>query len=297
MAGFEPKIIAFCCNYCAYRAADLAGTSRMQYPANVKTIRLPCSGKVDITYILRAFENGADGVFIAGCLEGGCHFVEGNIRAKQRVRFAKNLLDAVGFGGQRLEMFNLSSSMAPRFVEITRDMTKRIRKLGPLPKKFNLTQKTQDMNKREFLFAMLKNLTTKLPAKPIEVPEGLGEWGRIEYSIEKCIGCKKCGEVCPEKAIDFARELDLPTIIQTVQGEPKGKATKRGVLYQTLAKIAAKPPSKAVLAPEGMEEFCKLDYNPMRCVICEKCVDICPEDAVHVVREVDLPSILGSNGA
>lgn len=294
MADFEPTIIAFCCNYCAYRAADLAGTSRIQYPANVRVIRLPCSGKVDITYILRAFENGADGVFVAGCLEGGCHFVEGNIRAKQRVHFAKNLLDAVGFGGQRLEMFNLSSSMAPRFVEIINEMTERIRKLGPVSKKFTLTEKAEDMNKREFLYAMLRNLATTMPAKPIEVPEGLGEFGRIEYNIEKCIGCKKCGNVCPEKAIDFVRELDLPTIIQAVQGDVKEKVTKRHLLYETLAKIAVKPPSKAVLAPEGLEEFCKLNYNPMRCVICEKCVDICPEEAVRVIREVDLPSILGS---
>ncbi|MFQ6068043.1 MAG: 4Fe-4S binding protein [Candidatus Bathyarchaeia archaeon] len=150
------------------------------------------------------------------------------------------------------------------------------------------------MNKREFLYAMLRNLATTMPAKPIEVPEGLGEFGRIEYNIEKCIGCKKCGNVCPEKAIDFVRELDLPTIIQAVQGDVKEKVTKRHLLYETLAKIAVKPPSKAVLAPEGLEEFCKLNYNPMRCVICEKCVDICPEEAVRVIREVDLPSILGS---
>ncbi len=80
--------------------------------------------------------------------------------------------------------------------------------------------------------------------------------------------------------------------MEAVKSAEKEKITKRRVLYETLAKIAVKPPSKAVLTPDGMDEFCKLNYNPMRCVICEKCVDVCPEKAVHVKREIDLPSIL-----
>ena len=100
MDTFVPKIVAFCCNYCAYAAADLAGVSRMQYPTNVRIIRVPCSGKVDITYILRAFESGADGVVVAGCLKGGCHFVEGNLHAETRVKFTKELLEAVGLGNR-----------------------------------------------------------------------------------------------------------------------------------------------------------------------------------------------------
>src|SRR5512136_924953 len=84
-AGWQPEIIAFCCNYCAYAAADLAGSRRMQYPANVRVVHVPCSGKVEVQQILAAFERGIDGVLVAGCLEGGCHFVEGNLRAKRRV--------------------------------------------------------------------------------------------------------------------------------------------------------------------------------------------------------------------
>ncbi|GFP28744.1 hydrogenase iron-sulfur subunit, partial [Candidatus Hakubella thermalkaliphila] len=130
---FEPQIVAFCCRYCAYAAADLAGSSRIQYPPNVKIVLLPCSGKVDELYLLKAFEAGADGVYVAGCLEGTCHFLTGNLRAKKRVQYVKSLLDEVGIGGERLEMYNLSSAEGQRFAEIAREMTERIRALGPSP--------------------------------------------------------------------------------------------------------------------------------------------------------------------
>ncbi|MFH1450266.1 MAG: hydrogenase iron-sulfur subunit [bacterium] len=128
---FEPQIVAFCCHYCAYGAADLAGSMRLNYPANVKIVKLPCTGKVDIIYLLKAFEDGADGVYVAGCLEGNCHFIDGNIKAKRRVARAKNLLDEIGIGGNRLEMFNMSASMGPKFAEVAREMTERIQHLGP----------------------------------------------------------------------------------------------------------------------------------------------------------------------
>jgi F420-non-reducing hydrogenase iron-sulfur subunit len=132
-ANFEPTIIAFCCHYCSYAAADLAGTMRLQYPANVKIIRIPCTGKVDILYILRAFEDGADGVFVAGCEEGSCHFLNGNYRAKRKVRYVKKILDEIGIGGERLEMYNLSAAMGVKFAEIVKEMTERVKKLGPNP--------------------------------------------------------------------------------------------------------------------------------------------------------------------
>ncbi|MDI6781387.1 MAG: hydrogenase iron-sulfur subunit [bacterium] len=130
---FEPEIVAFCCHYCAYGAADLAGSMRLNYPANVKIVKLPCTGKVDIIYLLKAFEDGADGAYVAGCLEGNCHFIDGNIKAKRRVARAKKLLDEIGIGGERLEMFNMSASMGPRFAEVAREMTERVRGLGPSP--------------------------------------------------------------------------------------------------------------------------------------------------------------------
>ena len=88
----RPLILAFCCHYCAYAAADLAGSMRLQYPDNVRVLRLPCTGKVEVNHILAAFERGVDGVMVAGCLEGGCHFLEGNLRARKRVERAKQIL-------------------------------------------------------------------------------------------------------------------------------------------------------------------------------------------------------------
>ncbi|MDI6827152.1 MAG: hydrogenase iron-sulfur subunit [Armatimonadota bacterium] len=133
MMDCEPKILALCCHYCAYAAADLAGSMRLQYPPNVRIIRLPCTGKIDIAYIMNAFEQGIDGVIVAGCLEGGCHFQEGNLRAKKRVGLAKEVLAEAGIEPERLEMFNLSSAEANTFAEIIKEMTVRLKKLGPNP--------------------------------------------------------------------------------------------------------------------------------------------------------------------
>jgi coenzyme F420-reducing hydrogenase delta subunit len=106
---------------------------RLQYPPDVRIIQVPCTGKVDLIHLLMAFEEGADGVFVAGCLEGDCHFLEGNLHAKKRVRRAKQILDQVGLGGGRLEMYNLSAGMGGRFAEIVREMDAKIRSLGPSP--------------------------------------------------------------------------------------------------------------------------------------------------------------------
>jgi F420-non-reducing hydrogenase iron-sulfur subunit len=129
----EPLILAFCCHYCAYAAADLAGSMRLQYPSNVRVLRLPCTGKIEVNYILEAFERGVDGVMVAGCLEGGCHFLEGNLRARRRVERAQKILAETGLEPERLEMFNLSSADGPRFAEIVSIMSQRLAKLGPSP--------------------------------------------------------------------------------------------------------------------------------------------------------------------
>ncbi|MBF8266631.1 MAG: methyl-viologen-reducing hydrogenase subunit delta [Dehalococcoidia bacterium] len=131
--GFEPQIVAFCCHYCASAAADLAGSMRLRYPPNILVIKLMCTGRIDLLHILRAFEGGVDGVMVAGCLEGNCHFISGNTQAKRRVQYAKQVLESIGVGGERLEMFNLSSSEGPRFAKIATEMTERIRNLGPSP--------------------------------------------------------------------------------------------------------------------------------------------------------------------
>jgi F420-non-reducing hydrogenase iron-sulfur subunit len=130
---FEPRIVAFLCHFCAFAAADMAGSMRLQYPPNVRNIRMPCTGKLDAIYLLRAFEEGADGVMVAGCEEGSCHFLKGNLIAKSRVRWVKTLLEKVGIEPERLHMYNLSAAQGPRFAEIVKDMVERVRPLGPSP--------------------------------------------------------------------------------------------------------------------------------------------------------------------
>lgn len=133
MNSFEPQILAFCCKYCAYAAADLAGSMRLSYPSNVKLVQLPCSGRVDMLHLLKAIEAGADGVLVAGCLEGECHFMDGNLKTRRKVAAVKKALASAGVEPERVEMFNLSSAMGTRFAEIATEMTLRIQALGPTP--------------------------------------------------------------------------------------------------------------------------------------------------------------------
>ncbi len=132
---FEPEITAFYCIFCGYMAADAAGALGVQYPANVKFLRMPCTGKTDVRYLLEAFEQGADGVYLVACPIGNCHHVRGNERGHARLERAKHILDEIGLGGVRLEMFFMSGSQAHAFAEAARTMTARIRDLGPNPLK------------------------------------------------------------------------------------------------------------------------------------------------------------------
>lgn len=133
MEQFEPVIVAFCCHYCAYTAADMAGSQRLPYPANVKIIRVPCSGKVDTLHIIKAFEKGADGVYVAGCLEGDCHFKNGNEKAAKRVAYVMKYLEEIGIESDRLQMVNVSAGMGDRFAQVATEITEKIKKLGPSP--------------------------------------------------------------------------------------------------------------------------------------------------------------------
>ena len=132
---FEPTILAFCCHYCAYASADLAGSMRIQYPPNVRIVRTPCTGRLEVEFFMKALEDGADGVLVAGCLEGGCHFQDGNLWAKRRVNYTKGLLKEIGIEPERLRMVNVSAAMARPLAEIITDMTETVRRLGPNPLK------------------------------------------------------------------------------------------------------------------------------------------------------------------
>ncbi|MEW6486384.1 MAG: hydrogenase iron-sulfur subunit [Thermodesulfobacteriota bacterium] len=131
--GFQPELTAFTCSYCAYMSGDTAGALRLQYPATVKVVKLPCTGKADARYLLAAFEEGADGVYVIACPIGNCHHVRGNERARARVERTRKLLEQVGLEGERLGIFFLSGGMGESFAAAAREMTERIRRLGPSP--------------------------------------------------------------------------------------------------------------------------------------------------------------------
>ena len=133
MSEFEPNIIGFLCNWCSYAGADLAGTSRMKYPANVKTIRVMCSGRVDPVYILEALKKGADGVLIAGCHPGDCHYQSGNYKANRRMKLLKNMIADLGIEPERVRFEYISASEGKEYAELITEMTEEIKKLGPNP--------------------------------------------------------------------------------------------------------------------------------------------------------------------
>jgi coenzyme F420-reducing hydrogenase delta subunit len=135
MDEFVPEITVFTCIYCGYMAADTAGALRIDYPASIKIVRLPCTGKTDIQYLLDAFAQGADGVYIVACSLGNCHHEHGNERGLARVRRAQGLLESIGLEPERLDMFFVSGGMGATFAEIAAEMTERVRKLGPNPLK------------------------------------------------------------------------------------------------------------------------------------------------------------------
>jgi F420-non-reducing hydrogenase iron-sulfur subunit len=129
---FEPRIIGFLCNWCSYSGADLAGVSRLKSPANIRIIRTMCSGRVDPTFVIKAFELGADGVLISGCHPGDCHYSEGNYKTMRRVALLKPVLSAFGIDERRLRLEWISASEGEKFARLSAEFTETIRSLGPL---------------------------------------------------------------------------------------------------------------------------------------------------------------------
>lgn len=129
---FEPRIVGFLCNWCSYTGADLAGTSRLKYPPNVDIIRVMCSGRVEPSFILKAFQSGADGVLVLGCHPGDCHYMEGNYKTMRRMPLLKKLLNQMGIEDDRVSFDWVSASEGERFASIIKEVTEKIRALGPL---------------------------------------------------------------------------------------------------------------------------------------------------------------------
>ncbi len=132
---FEPKILGFLCNWCSYAGADLAGVSRLQYPPNIRVLRVMCSARVNPIFILKALLGGVDGVLISGCHPGDCHYMKGNYYTRRRITAIKRLLDTVGIEPDRVRLEWVSASEGIRFADTVREFTETIKKLGPNPLK------------------------------------------------------------------------------------------------------------------------------------------------------------------
>lgn len=141
MAKFEPKLLGFLCNWCAYAGADLAGVSRYQYPPNMRVIRVMCSGRVDPLLVLKAFEQGIDGVAVLGCHPGDCHYQTGNYEAENKMNMTKQVLEKIGIEPERLYLDWVSAAEGKRFSEVISDFTERIRKIGPIKQNKDYEQK------------------------------------------------------------------------------------------------------------------------------------------------------------
>ena len=128
---WRPTIVAFLCNWCSYAGADLAGTGRNQYPSSIRVIRVPCSGRINPLYIIKALSDGADGVMVSGCHPGDCHYLAGNYYARRRFVVLKKLLKTVGFEDDRVHFTWVSASEGIRFAQVVKDVTEKVRALGP----------------------------------------------------------------------------------------------------------------------------------------------------------------------
>ena len=133
MAEFEPQIVAFCCNWCTYAAADLAGTSRVHYPPNVRIVRVMCSGMVNPIYILKAFEGGADGVLVAGCHHSDCHYIDGPVKCDTTLDSLRKVLHVLGLEDERLRRELIAASEGVVFAQIIKEMVEKLKKIGPSP--------------------------------------------------------------------------------------------------------------------------------------------------------------------
>ena len=130
--SFDPTIIVFACNWCSYAGADFAGVSRLPYPPNIRIIRVMCSGRVDPAFILKAFLNGADGVLVAGCHPGDCHYLEGNLKAEVRIKNTIETLKLLGWEADRLRLEWISASEGTRFAQVMNEFTQQIKEIGPI---------------------------------------------------------------------------------------------------------------------------------------------------------------------
>jgi coenzyme F420-reducing hydrogenase delta subunit len=142
---FEPKIIAFVCNWCTYAGADLAGTTRLKYASNVRVIKLPCTGRIDFLFLVRAFEQGADGILVSGCHPGDCHYIEGNFYARRRWTVFRRLLNFLGIEEERVTFSWVSAAEGNKWADLVNETTARVRKVGSFKGYKELMEKSRFM--------------------------------------------------------------------------------------------------------------------------------------------------------
>ncbi len=223
---FEPNIVAFCCNWCSYAGADLAGVSRMQYPTNARVIRVMCSGRVEPYFILKALELGADGVLVAGCHIGDCHYISGNEEAEKRMKMTMEVLDKLGLGRDRMRLEWISASEGQKFAQTMKDFTEQIRALGPnplprieVPKKADPSKIKAVMNQiiedtGAFDCVECGKCTTVCPVAKynpnfaprtvvLKASEGIVENVKSNKDVWTCVTCEMCNSMCPYK-VDYS---------------------------------------------------------------------------------------------
>ena len=206
--AWEPRIIAFCCNWCSYAGADLAGVSRFQYPPNVRIVRVMCSGRVEPHFILNALRGGADGVLVTGCHPGDCHYISGNERAKERVDRVHLILDTLGVARERVMIDWISASEGQRFAGTITDFVEQVRRLGP-----NCLVRGEGAR---------------------EAPDAEEDEGP-STAYRYCIECNKCASSCPITRVDFDYSPSAGTFLASLVA-PREEAPLLG--YGTASRVA-----------------------------------------------------------
>lgn len=237
----DPEIVAFMCNWCAYAGADYAGVSRIQYPPNVRLVRVMCTGRVEPSFILKAFEEGADGVLVGGCHEADCHYISGNLRARDRVESTRKLLAVLGLGSERLRIKWVNANEGEAFAAEIVDFTKKLEDLGPNP---------------------LKKRKKEAPARPPALEEILG---RTDANL--CITCGKCTASCPvaRREKEFSPRNTL-------------YSTRLQGLDLLVAPRDEEPGPRHFVerSPENMRTEMLTGHQIWECLTCRTCEERCP---------------------
>lgn len=257
----KPEILAFLCNWCSYAGADLAGTSRISYPTNVRSIRVMCSGRVDPSFIFSAIKNGIDGILVAGCHPGNCHYISGNIKAEKMVKKTKKILNLLGLGSERLRLEWISASEGKKFAEVIEDFTIKLskKKLNPLKfvekkknfssKKLNVSELIEKTNIRQCLDCgkcssscpitrMNPDFSPRMTVRRILT--GL-EDVFLDKGIWSCLTCGLCEERCPSNVryVEFVRACREEANLKGITGYCSHKD-----MFLDLPKIMANPKIK-----------------------------------------------------